>query len=121
VVLVLGALTWLLSDYGHVNPAAWAYENPSTVVALVVAYLAIGFVWIWFRWIRLVEEYRSDGRKQLLWSAQKYNFSGYFFYWPIDVVVFILGDLLEDIWRFVSNAVEESFNNYAAKRLGGDK
>lgn len=88
---------------------------------MIAPYAGIGFVWTFFKWTRFVDaayrENRRAGPPQ--WRLHSYAFSAYFFWWPIDVVAYILSDLLEDVWQRISAMVAQSFDRYARWRFKG--
>ncbi len=46
----------------------------------------------------------------------KRDYFSYFFYWPLDMVIYVLGELIRDIWKAVVRLVQDAFDNYSAKR-----
>lgn len=111
VVLALGmALGWWFGRLGALHVLqAW----------MILPYVAVGFAWTFFKWTRFVEDaYRTDRKAgPPKWSHHSYDFAAYFFYWPIDVVAYVLSDLLEDVWRWVSAMVARTFDRYAQWRF----
>ncbi len=47
----------------------------------------------------------------------KKEYFTYFFYWPLDVLIFFLGEFVRDLWNFVVEKVQATFNKYAAKYI----
>ncbi len=49
------------------------------------------------------------------WRENKKDYGAYFFYWPLDMVVYLFSDLLKDIWKFIANAIQGFMDWSAAK------
>jgi hypothetical protein len=90
------------------------------------AYVFVGFAWVFFKWTRIVEaSLREDKRIRYehcrtgppKWSQHSYDFAAYFFYWPLDVVAYMLSDFLVSLWRGISAMVSGSFDRYAEWRF----
>lgn len=107
--------------------AAWWMANLDLIwkyIHLSPMYFVAGFVWVFFKWTRLVDR-ELDQAKRFhkksptipKWSSHSYVFSAYFFYWPIDMLAYILSDLLSDAWEWISNMVSRSFDRYAEWRF----
>jgi hypothetical protein len=89
---------------------------------LIGGYILIGLAWIFFKWTRLVEKAHASALAYKVrfhneptppkWSDHSYDFSAYFFYWPLDVISYVLSDLVLDAWKFVSNMVGRTFDRY---------
>ncbi len=112
---------------------AWILANP----LLIFAYFAIGLPWLFFRWTRFVEVQFKAAKKNIAerdwdasrwerlvpkWSDHKWQFAPYYCYWPVDIIVYLLTDILNDIWKLVSRMVSEAFDRYSRWRfshLGG--
>lgn len=91
---------------------------------IIGAYIVIGLVWVFFKWARLVEttlnrqrEYRHDILEPPQWADHSYSFAAYFFYWPADVIAYILSDLVREVWNFVASVIGGSFDRYAKWRF----
>lgn len=99
----------------------WVTANPW----MIVAYLAIGIPWIFFRWTRYIEErfkaakaHKDTGRHHIpTWSEHKWEYAPYYFYWPVDMAAYLLSDVLRDVWDAVSAMVTRSFDRYAEWRF----
>lgn len=100
------------------------------ILLYTAGYLLFGFAWIWLRWVREIEklaQLKDEGKphphrggkiEAPKWEERSYDYASYFFYWPIDALVYLLSDVLSDLWDFISNQFKAAFNNYAAWRLG---
>ncbi len=87
---------------------------------IIGAYVALGFVWVFFKWTRLVERcLRGGDRKPPKWADHSYDFAAYFFYWPIDAAAYLLSDFVQEAWRFLARMVGRSFDRYAEWRFAG--
>lgn len=112
VALVLGSI------------AVWWWGHSADVIAMlrpefVALYVLVGFAWVFFKWTRLVEKAWRDDRRSgpPKWAQHSYDFAAYFFYWPIDMVIYVLSDLVRDAWEFISTMVGRSFDRYATWRF----
>ena len=107
---------------------AWILGNPLSIAA----YFVIGLPWLFFRWTRFVEKQlkREIERKAAnkdtpyaklteipTWKEHKWKFAPYYCYWPIDVIVYLLNDVIREIWNLVSRMVSETFDRYARWRF----
>jgi hypothetical protein len=115
-VVAYGIAVWWLSLWPTLAP----YLQPPAVAA----YFAAGCLWVFFKWSRLVERKWREAKHNKLasqapptWAEHQYGFAAYFFYWPIDVVAYVLSDVLTEAWRLVSSMVSQSFNRYAQWRF----
>lgn len=52
-----------------------------------------------------------------LFRENKAKFFTYFFYWPLDFVIYVFGELLQDIWENIVRLVQGMFDGYAKKRI----
>lgn len=50
------------------------------------------------------------------WRDNKKDYGSYFFYWPLDVLIYSLSELLRDIWKFIANKIQV-FMDLIARRL----
>jgi hypothetical protein len=112
-----------------VGGLVWWFEHFDTVIAwlrpeFIAAYVVIGFVWVFFKWTRVVEEawrsakaYGSKEPKPPKWSEHSYDFAAYFFYWPLDLIAYLLSDFIQEAWRHISAMVARSFDRYAEWRF----
>lgn len=50
-----------------------------------------------------------------LLGNHKKEFATYFFYWPLDVLIYFFAEFLKDLWNFIVDRIQNSFNYYAAK------
>jgi hypothetical protein len=102
----------------------WLWNNP----LYIAGYLIAALIWIFFKWTRLVEKefryHKSLGDSQRAnnhhapkWSDHSYDYLAYFFFWPFDLVAYILSDVLRDLWNLVSRMVSRSFDRYAEWRF----
>jgi hypothetical protein len=111
---VIGLAWWKLGF-----AALWAAASP----AYMAGYFGIGFIWVFFRWTRLVEKELKDQRQRKaelhppVWSGHSDDFIAYFFYWPVDAVAYFLSEFLQEVWDFISTFVGKSFNRYAQWRF----
>lgn len=102
-------------------PSLWWLLNP----IYIAPYLLIGLAWMFFRWTLYVEntltenaryQHAKEGPPE--WNSHhSEGFSAYFFWWPIDVVAYLLTDVLGDLWNLVSKLVAKPFNRYAEWRF----
>jgi hypothetical protein len=113
--------------------AGWWFGHSGLLLPLLqpqfaVLYFLIGLGWVFFKWTRLVEKklkehYIAYGHNTARvptppkWEVHSWNFSAYFFYWPLDMVAYVLSDLLRDAWRVISRTVSRSFDRYAEWRF----
>lgn len=111
-VIAAGFVWW----FGHVG-LVLAWLRPP----YIAAYVVIGFLWMFFRWTRLVEKelrHERDTRPAHRygppkWSTHADEMIAYFFWWPIDAWAWVLSDLLRDAWEYVGR----SFDRYAEWRF----
>ena len=123
-VAIAAIVVWWWAMWPNIAP----YIQPVTVAA----YFGIACLWVFFKWTRLVErkwrehkqasgnaeKHRPEPPK---WSEHSYDFAAYFFYWPIDMAAYILSDMVQEAWRFVSGMVAGSFNRYAQWRFSRER
>lgn len=111
VALVIGlAVGWWL---GHAD-VLWSLLRWE----FAVAYVAIGFAWVFFKWTRLVEaRFREQDQRPPKWADHWDDFAAYFFYWPFDVAAYVMSDLVRELWKFTARMVSRSFDRYAEWRF----
>jgi hypothetical protein len=113
VIVCAAAAGWWLGRSGE----ALALFRPD----LFAFYIVAGIGWVFFKWTRLVEtawkhRSRSDARPPK-WEDHTYDFAAYFFYWPIDLIAYVLSDFLREAWNFIASIVGRSFDRYAEWRF----
>lgn len=97
VVLILGAIFYLIP-----GTFSAVLENPIMLLTILLVYVIIGFVWSFFKWYKKLISMRDRGVKQapdagdykgviICWAA----------YWPIGIIRYVLGDLLEDLFTSI--------------------
>lgn len=126
LLLVVGvAATWFFTSFSF---ASLAFLLHPLYIGL---YIVLGIFWVFFRWTKLVEKKLKQRKKDKArhpdapsrwedvpkWSDHQWGFLAYFFYWPIDMVAYVLSDLLRDIWNIVSRLVGQVFDRYAEWRF----
>lgn len=52
-----------------------------------------------------------------LWSSHKKDYAAYFTYWPFDLVAYVLGDLIKDIWNWVANRLQRYLDAFARNQM----
>lgn len=52
-----------------------------------------------------------------LWTDHKKDYAAYFTYWPLDLVAYILGDLIKDIWIAVANRLQRYLDAFARNQM----
>ena len=117
VTLVCG---WIAAWYlGHLQDI-----RPLLRPDLIVGYIVLGLAWVFFKWTRLVEDEIKRARNLKTinpqpprWSHHADAFIAYFFYWPLDLIAYVLDDLLSDAWKWISRMVTQSFDRYAEWRF----
>lgn len=50
-------------------------------------------------------------------SDHKSEYKVYFFYWPVDLVIYGIGDILVDIWNGFVRAIQGTYDAWAKKRM----
>ncbi len=67
---------------------------------------------------------RYDGTEDLgtateppLWTDHKRDYAAYFTYWPLDLVAYVLGDLIKDIWIWVANRLQKYLDAFARSQM----
>ena len=74
-------------------------ENPIIILSGILVYVVIGFIWSVFKWYKKLISLRDNGVKNI---PQASSFKGAIIiwasYWPIGMVRYVLGDLLEDLF-----------------------
>jgi hypothetical protein len=59
----------------------------------------------------------GSATEPVLWKNHKADYAAYWAYWPVDMLIYVLGDLLRDIWNWIAKLVEAKFNAYSSKQM----
>ena len=117
LAVIIGFLMYVIPSLGAVIIA-----NPMTVVSGVLIYIVIGVCWSFFKWIKFLIAERNDckewGTKDVkIPQASKYKSTIIFWtaYWPISVIRYVLGSLLEDLFTFVWKRFSSLYQRVADK------
>lgn len=119
-IIAIAAVGFVATIHGVGPVTAMVMRWAPTILP---AYALVGAGWMFFRWTRFVRRaYREAHAKRRAneriedppkWSQHSYGFAAYFFFWPTDILAYLLSDFLAEAWRFVSRLVSGAFDRYA--------
>jgi hypothetical protein len=121
IVMVIGLIS-AVSVLGW--SVLWVLWHP----IYIGLYVVVAFCWLFFRWTQYVDakyrkavEYKKAHPNYCIaipnWSNEWDDFIHCWFFWPMDMMAYVLKDLLADLWKFIGRMVSESFNKYAKWRF----
>lgn len=115
--VIIGFLVYMIPGFG-----ASLIANPMTILSGILIYIAIGVSWSFFKWIKFLigerDSYDGYDRKNIkIPQASNYKSTIIFWtaYWPISVIRYVLGSLLEDLFTFVWKRFSSLYQRVADK------
>lgn len=98
-LIIYGALFWWLKDFNYTD---FLVNNWTWILLGIVIYFLVGFIWSLHKWRLLCKrEFKKYNNRKPLIAHYDDKIIGWMSYWPMSMLVYVLGDLVRDAFHTI--------------------
>ena len=106
VTFVLYDAFWEKLAYKHLGE--FIVNNPMLIVSFIILYLIIGLLWSFYKWYLYLKDSKKQNRERDYTNSPSYNkdkIIAWMAYWPISMLLFVVGDLFSTFYNWLYSRV----------------